>query len=103
MIALLTVLSALAVLVFVGVLVWFLFRITLELEQIGGEPDSYLAKISYGVRAIDKETSHLAPQVTRLNQGLTTLTEKLDAVDGHLRSVAETLSSGRSGKEQEVA
>lgn len=93
MIVLLTVLSALAVLVFVGVLVWFLFRIASELEQIGGDPDSYLAKIGYGVRAIDKETSHLAPQGTRLNQGLMSLTEKLDVVDGHLRSVAEALSS----------
>lgn len=94
MIVLLTVLSALAVLAFAGVLAWFLFRVVVELEHIGGEPDSYLAKIGFGVQAIDKETSHLAPQVTQLNQNLVTLTEKLTVVDGHLRSVAEALSSG---------
>jgi hypothetical protein len=94
MIVLLTVLSALAVLAFVGVLIYFLFHIVVALEHTGGAPDSYLAKIGFGVRAIERETSHLAPQVTRLNQGLSSLAERLSAADRHLRSVAEALSSG---------
>ncbi len=91
MIVRLALLSALEVLTFVAVLVHFLRRIVNSLESIGGLPTSYLAKISFGVRAIEKETSHLAPQVTQLNQGLTTLGGKLGVVDGHLGRVAQTL------------
>lgn len=90
----LTLLSALQVLAFVGALVAFLGRIVKTLESIGGSPTSYLAKISFGVRAIEKETSHLAPQVTQLNEGLTTLGDKLGVVNNHLMTVAQTLSQG---------
>ncbi len=91
MIIWLTLLSALQVLAFVGALVAFLQRIAATLERIGGVPTSYLAKISFGVRAIEKETSHLAPQVTQLNVGLSALRDKLGGVDGQLGSVAHTL------------
>ncbi len=87
----LTVISAVQVLVFVGALVTYLRRIVTSLESIGGLPTSYLAKISFGVRAIEKETSHLAPQVIQLNQGLTILGEKLGVVDEHLGTAARTL------------
>ena len=62
------------------------------LERIGGTPDSYLAKLSFGLRAIEKETSHLAPQVTQLNQGLEALASELSTSDEHLESVAEALA-----------
>jgi hypothetical protein len=91
----LAILSALEVLAFVGALIAFLNRIVSKLEQIGGSPTSYLAKVSFGVRAIEKQTSHLAPGVTDLNQGLTTLAGKLNVVDGHLASVAAKLASGK--------
>jgi uncharacterized protein YoxC len=94
MIVRLTLLSALQVLVFVGALVAFLERIVKTLESIGGSATSYLAKISFGVGAIEKQTSHLAPQVTQLNEGLTTLGDKLGVVDGHLGTVAQTLGQG---------
>ncbi len=94
MIVRLTLLSALQVLVFVGALVAFLQRIVKALESIGGTPTSYLAKISFGVRAIEKETSHLGPQVTQLNGGLTALGDKLGVVDDHLKTVAHTLGQG---------
>ncbi len=92
MIVLLTILSALEVLAFVGALIAFLVRIVETLERIGGAPGSFLAKISFGVRAIEKETSHLGPQVGALNAGLTTLAGKLGVVEGHLGSVAARLS-----------
>ncbi len=92
MIVRLTILSALEVLAFVGALIAFLVRIVETLERIGGAPVSFLAKVSFGVRAIEKETSHLAPQVTQLNTGLTTLAGKLGVVEGHLGAVAERLS-----------
>ena len=88
----LTILSALEVLTFAGALVYFLNRIASALERIGGTPDSYLAKLSFGLRAIEKETSHLAPQVTQLNQGLEALASELSTSDEHLDSVAEALA-----------
>lgn len=91
---LLTVLSALAVLVFVGVLVTYLRRIIAVLDQIGGSPQSWLAKLAFGVRAIEKETSHLAPQVTQLNAGLTALAGGFGTVEQDLRAVATKLAPG---------
>jgi len=91
----LTILSALEVLAFVGALVTMLGRIVSALERIGGSPTSSLAKVGFGVRAIEKETSHLAPQVTRLNEGLISLGGKLGVVDGHLGAVATTLGDGK--------
>ena len=91
----LTILSVLQVLVFAGALIAFLRRIVATLERIGGSPTSDLAKISFGVRAIEKETSHLAPQVTQLNGGLTELAGKLTVVDAHLATVAKTLTAGK--------
>ncbi len=94
MIVRLTILTALEVLAFAGALLAFLHRIVTTLERIGGSPTSSLAKVSFGVRAIEKETSHLAPQVTQLNQGLTSLAGKLRVIDGHLAAVARRLGGG---------
>lgn len=93
----LTILSALEVLAFAGALVLFLGRIVNALSSIGGSANSYLARLGYGIRAIEKETSYLAPQVTQLNVGLTTLAGNLGVVDGHLKSVAQALSKGKEG------
>lgn len=90
---LLTLLTALLILVFVGALVHYLRRIVIALEGIGGNSQSYLAKLGFGVRAIEKETSHLAPQVIQLNQGLTALGEGLGAVDGHLKAVIAAVTA----------
>lgn len=81
---LLTWLSAALVLVFFGVLAYALVKISVALESIGGTPTSYLAKLRLGLRAIEKETSHLAPQVTRVNAGLTQIAGGLASVDKHL-------------------
>jgi hypothetical protein len=95
MAVLLAVLSALEILTFVGALVAYLARITRALEAIGGKADSSLAKLAFGLRAIEKETSHLAPQVTQLNAGLTGLGGKLGVVDDRLQAVAEALTDGK--------
>lgn len=84
MVVLLTLLSALLVLVFFGVLAYALVKISAALESIGGKPTSYLAKLRMGLRAIEKETSHLAPQVTKINAGLTQIASGLASVDKHL-------------------
>jgi len=97
----LTLLTALLILVFAGALIYFLRRTVVALESIGGHSQSYLAKLGVGVRAIETETGHLAPQVTQLNKGLTALGEGLGAVDGHLKAViaAVTAASGATAPE----
>jgi hypothetical protein len=68
----------------------FLFRITVQLEKIGGEEKgygvraSYLSKIRMGVRAIETETGMIAPQVTTLNATLTSVRDGLIVVDDNL-------------------
>ncbi len=84
MVVLLTILTALAALVLVGVLVVYLVRIIGVLERIGGTPTSLLAKIRLGVRAIEQETAALAPEATRLNGSLAGIAQGLRAVDDHL-------------------
>ena len=81
---LLTFLTALLVLVFFVVLAYALVKISQVLESIGGTPTSYLAKLRRGLRAIERETSHLAPNVVKVNAGLTQIAGGLVAVDKHL-------------------
>lgn len=80
----LTLLSALVVLVFLGVVAVYLAMINRLLEAIGGTPTSYLAKLRLGLRAIETETGHLPVQVTRLNEGLTAIADGLAAADNHM-------------------
>ncbi len=93
----LTVLSALEVVAFAGALIYFLRRISATLMRIGGAPTSYLAKISFGVSAIEKETSHLTPQATQLNEGLAALAAALGGVNERLGSVVQALTGGPEG------
>lgn len=68
----------------------YLILISSALEAIGGqrggygEPSSYLSKIRLGVRAIETQTGALAPQVTRLNGGLSAVRDGLHAIDDNL-------------------
>ena len=81
---LLTGLTAVLVLVFFGVLAYALVKIGAVLRSIGGTPTSWLAKLRLGLRAIEKETSHLGPQVIKINAGLTQIAGGLMSVDKHL-------------------
>lgn len=83
MLLLTTLTSALVLLVFV-VLAVALVKISNELRAIGGTPTSFLAKLRLGLRAIERETSHLTPQATQLNQSLSQVAAGLKAVDAHL-------------------
>ena len=78
---LLTLLTAVLVLVFFVVLAVALVHISTALESIGGTPTSFLAKLRLGLRAIEKETSHLTPQVLEINIGLSQIGGGLGAVD----------------------
>ena len=81
---LLTALTAILVLAFFVVLAVALVSISRVLESIGGTPTSFLAKLRLGLRAIEKETSHLTPQVLQVNAGLSQIADGLGSVDRHL-------------------
>ena len=88
----LTVVSVLGVIALFVALALFLRLIALQLEEIGGPatrfvaPVNYLSKIRFGVRAIERQTDALAPQVTRLNNGL-------GAIRGGLKAIDDTLAA----------
>ena len=90
MTVLLTFLTAILVVVFFIVLAFALVKISDVLRSIGGTPTSYLAKLRLGLRAIEQETSHLAPQVTEVNAGLSQIAGGLGAVD---QSLVNTISA----------
>ena len=81
---LLMIITILAVLLLVFVLVKYLNLIINVLTTIGGDGKSYLAKLRFGLRAIETETGHLPTQVTQLNKSLTNISEGLTVVDDEL-------------------
>src|SRR5262245_26038158 len=86
-----------AVALFVA-LALFLRAIDAELEAIGGPatrfvtPVNYLSKIRLGVRAIERQTDALAPQVTRLNAGLSAILDGLRTIDTNLAALIAAVS-----------
>jgi hypothetical protein len=92
-ITLMTLLTALLTLVFLGVLAVALIRLHPVLAAIGGTPTSYLARLRFGLRAIERETSHLPGQVTRINGGLGEIAEGLGAVERHLAGTEAALKA----------
>ena len=94
MIVLLTLLTCLAVVALLAVVAVNLIRIIRELEAIGGTPTSYLAKLRFGLRAIESETAQLAPHVTSLNKGLRALDDGLRAVERDLATALSNLKGG---------
>ncbi|MEJ7760687.1 MAG: hypothetical protein WKF55_13970 [Gemmatimonadaceae bacterium] len=81
-------------------LVLFLSSITTELEKIGGSkkagygnPASFLSKIRLGVRAIEVQTGGLAPEVIKLNGGLTAVRDGMGAIDRNLGGVITAVSA----------
>lgn len=91
MLILLMILTAIVTIAFFAVLAIYLVLISNVLNAIGGDPDSYLAKLRFGLRAIETETAHLPVQVTRLNAGLTAIANGLETVDGHLTGTIEAV------------
>ena len=62
MFILLMILTVLLVLLFVIALIYFVIRIHRLLVNIGGDGNSFLAKLRLGLRAIETETGHLPVQ-----------------------------------------
>jgi hypothetical protein len=86
----LTAVSVAGVWVLFLALALFLRRIAMTLEDIGGPSTAFyrstnlLAKIRLGVRAIETQTSALAPEVTALNGALAAVGDGLAAIDANL-------------------
>ncbi len=59
---------------------------------------SYLSKIAFGVRAIEQQTDHLGPEVTRLNEKLAQAAEGLRSIDGHLLRTIEAVERREGGR-----
>ena len=98
----LTVISVLGAVALFVALALFLRAIAMELETIGGPatrfvaPVNYLSKIRLGVRAIERQTEALAPQVTRLNGRLGAIRDGLKATDDNLAAlIAAVARQGR--------
>ncbi|MEP7198198.1 MAG: hypothetical protein ABI874_00155 [Chloroflexota bacterium] len=91
MLILLTLISALVIVVFFGALAVYLVMIARTLEAIGGNGDSFLAKLRLGLRAIEQETGHLPTEVTKLNAGLSAVAAGLQQVDAHLVGTIEAV------------
>ena len=83
-ITILVVLSCLISLIFLATVAWALIQINKQLAPIGGTPESFLAKLRLGLRAIEKQTSHLGVLVTNVNQ-------KLEKIEGGLEQLANNL------------
>jgi hypothetical protein len=98
-VTLLILINAVLVLLFFGVIAFALLKIVPLLESIGGRGDSFLAKLRFGLRAIEVETSHIPGAVPGINEGLGKIAEGLTAVDRmlgelHVALVAQSKPSG---------
>lgn len=89
MFTLLIIFTTVLVLIFVGALIIFVTQILELLVNIGGNGNSFLAKLRLGLRAIETETGHLPVQVTKLNETLTNTAAGLKVVNGHLEGTIQ--------------
>ena len=74
--AFLVVLTALEIVLFVGVLAIYLNRIAVSLKRISAA----LAKVTFGVRAIESQTAPIGPGVVKINGQLAVIAGALDGV-----------------------
>lgn len=68
--------TVLEILLFVGVLGFFLNRITQQTTSI----NRTLAKITFGVRAVEQQCLNIGPAADRLNSNLQGLAQRLEDV-----------------------
>ena len=81
--------TVILVLVLFGALLRYVLQIVGHLDAIGGTGTSYLAKLRFGLRAIETETGHLPGAVIALNEDLGRVADGLEVVEGHLAGTIE--------------
>ena len=87
---LMVLLSCLVALIFLAVVAWALIQINAQLAAIGGTPESFLAKLRLGLRAIEKQTSHLPPMVGEINNVLSSIKGGLPVLASNLTPQSTT-------------
>lgn len=85
----LIILTTILVLAFVIALIILVRKILDLLVNIGGNGNSFLSKLRLGLRAIEKETSHLPGNVIRLNKTLSDTGDGLKILDTHLEGTIQ--------------
>jgi len=85
----LTSISIVLALVIVAVVAWHLIVIALHLKRTGNA----LEKLAAGLVAVRDHTAPLQTDVSKLNDGLSTLHQRLEAVRGGLGAIAGHLSA----------
>jgi hypothetical protein len=90
-ITLMTLLTAACALLFLGFVASGLIKIVGLLDSIGGSSTSYLAKLRLGLRAIERETSHLPAAAPGINTGLAEVASDLAGIDTTLGRLHEAL------------
>jgi hypothetical protein len=73
---LLVTLTVLEILVVVGALAFYLWRIAASLRAIAAN----LAKVTFGVRAIETQCASIGPSVLKVNSQLQTIAGALDGI-----------------------
>ena len=77
-------LTVIEILLFVGALAVYLIWIARLLRSIA----STLAKITFGVRAVDQQCANIAPAVTNINSGLQDIAGVLPGLAGKAEALA---------------
>ena len=89
MYTILMLLTIVLVLILVFALIIIVTQIRKLLVSIGGDGNSFLAKLRLGLRAIETETGHLPVQVTKLNETLSNTGAGLKIVNSHLEETIQ--------------
>ncbi len=83
---LLIVLSVVEVVLVIGVLAYYLIQISNSLN----ETSRVLAKITFGVRAVETQCSTIGPNVVRINEQLTTIAGAVGGVADKAEAIADS-------------
>ena len=76
--ALLVVLSAVEILLVISAIAFYLWRIAVSLRVTSAN----LAKVTFGVRAIETQCASIGPSVLKVNGQLRTIADALDGIAG---------------------
>lgn len=83
---LLIVLTVAEIVLVIGVLAFYLNRISGSLHETA----RHLAKVTYGVRAVETQASSIGPSVTKINEQLTTITSAMVGVVDRAEAIADS-------------
>jgi len=83
---LLIILSVVEVVLVIGVLAYYLIQISNSLN----ETSRVLAKITFGVRAVETQCSTIGPNVVRINEQLTTIAGAVGGVADKAEAIADS-------------